>query len=222
MGFEALDLFREIDSYCERVDASYWSEPVNFVTNIAFIFAAILLLRKHARTTAPREIESLSWLVFVVGVGSGLFHSFANFVTMLADVIPIGIFLFYYLWVYFRLVFEWSPVFSVLGLFGFGLLNLLFITGLPESWTNGSNGYLATLLVLLFIGFHMRQFDRGAGNRALVAGGVFTLSLTFRMIDIAVCESFPLGTHFMWHVLNGITLFLVVDALAKIVHRRSQ
>ena len=26
------------------------------------------------------------------------------------------------------------------------------------------------------------------------------------MIDDAVCASFPIGSHFMWHILNGIML----------------
>jgi len=30
-----------IDNYCERIDPSFWSEPVNAMTNLAFIVAAL-------------------------------------------------------------------------------------------------------------------------------------------------------------------------------------
>jgi hypothetical protein len=30
-----MELTRAIDAYCERLDAGYWAEPVNAVTNAA-------------------------------------------------------------------------------------------------------------------------------------------------------------------------------------------
>jgi hypothetical protein len=38
------------------------------------------------------------------------------------------------------------------------------------------------------------------------------VSLVFRSIDQAVCASFPLGTHFLWHCLNGLVLYLLLRA----------
>jgi hypothetical protein len=32
--------FTSVDNYCERTDAAFWSEPLNAVTNGAFILAA--------------------------------------------------------------------------------------------------------------------------------------------------------------------------------------
>jgi hypothetical protein len=36
----------QIDAYCERTDFSYWSEPVNAVTNLAFLVAAVWMWRR--------------------------------------------------------------------------------------------------------------------------------------------------------------------------------
>jgi hypothetical protein len=36
--------------------------------------------------------------------------------------------------------------------------------------------------------------------------GILAVSLVFRSIDQAVCPGFPLGTHFLWHVLNAVML----------------
>jgi hypothetical protein len=43
------------------------------------------------------------------------------------------------------------------------------------------------------------------------------VSVTFRSIDMAVCgdtlfEGRKLGTHFVWHLLNALTLFLLLRA----------
>jgi hypothetical protein len=45
-------------------------------------------------------------------------------------------------------------------------------------------------------------------NILFVALGLFAVSLTFRTLDNAVCDTLPLGTHFLWHVLNGCVLYL--------------
>jgi hypothetical protein len=40
---------------------------------------------------------------------------------------------------------------------------------------------------------------------------VFTVSLVFRTVDQAICGAFPLGTHFVWHVLNAAVLFVLLN-----------
>jgi hypothetical protein len=41
--------------------------------------------------------------------------------------------------------------------------------------------------------------------------------MTFRSIDLAMCDACEvqgrkLGTHFVWHLLNGLALFLLLQA----------
>jgi len=47
----------------------------------------------------------------------------------------------------------------------------------------------------------------------LAAASVFTLSLVLRTVDQAVCPWLPPGTHFFWHLLNPLVLYLCVRAL---------
>ena len=79
-----------IDIYCERLEPGLWAEPVNAITNIAFFIAAFFALR-----LAKKE-NALNWrsglliaLIFAMGVGSTLFHTFAVTWAMLSDVLPI-------------------------------------------------------------------------------------------------------------------------------------
>jgi hypothetical protein len=44
------------------------------------------------------------------------------------------------------------------------------------------------------------------------AAGTLAVSLTFRSIDMTVCDALPLGTHFLWHSLNGLALYLLLGA----------
>ena len=37
-----MDLMRSIDNYCERLDPGFWAEPLNAVTNAAFVIGAMI------------------------------------------------------------------------------------------------------------------------------------------------------------------------------------
>jgi len=47
---------------------------------------------------------------------------------------------------------------------------------------------------------------------ALAGLFVFAVSLTLRTLDEPLCAALPVGTHYLWHVLNGVTLYLVAKA----------
>ncbi len=40
-----MDWSRAVNSYCERTDPGFWSEPVNALTNAAFLVAAFVCRR---------------------------------------------------------------------------------------------------------------------------------------------------------------------------------
>ena len=47
----------------------------------------------------------------------------------------------------------------------------------------------------------------------LAATLAFLAALFFRSIDIRVCAAFPVGTHFLWHLMNGLMVGLILMAL---------
>ena len=54
--------------------------------------------------------------------------------------------------------------------------------------------------------------------RGFVIGAVILLvSLTFRSVDERVCDHIPLGTHFLWHILNGIMLGWMIEVYRRYV-----
>ena len=46
----------------------------------------------------------------------------------------------------------------------------------------------------------------GIAGSLLAAAAVFVVSLGFRTIDLLVCTQVPIGTHFVWHLLNGVVV----------------
>lgn len=205
-----------IDIYCERTGPEFWSEPVNALTNLAFAAAAILLARLLLRGEATMRRDYACWgftaLVLTIGIGSGLFHTFARRWALLADVIPIALFILSYTWFALRR-FGRLPAWGA----GAGVAAVLAIALLVPPLTGFRGGsYVAALLAMLAIGSWLRAVRRHpAGIALLSAAGVFGLSLAMRTADEPVCHAFPVGTHFGWHLLNALVLYLVVRALIR-------
>ena len=130
--------------YCERQDHGFWSEPVNALTNIAFLLAAaaaFALWRRRRETDYPAL--ALIVVTALVGVGSFIFHTVATRGAMLFDVIPIAVFIYGYFLLALRRFFG-------LGALASTAITLLFAAGsyLVENTfhgLHGSVGYLPAL-----------------------------------------------------------------------------
>lgn len=203
-----------IDIYCERMGPGLWAEPLNAITNLAFIVAAYFLIRMILRGGPALRRDAGIWvltaLVLTIGIGSGLFHTFATRWAMLMDVIPIAFFILIYTWYALRRFVEapaWVCALGVAAVLGLAM-------AVPPLTGFRGGAYVAALTTLVVIGSYLK-FSRGhpAGMALLLAAATFAASLTFRTVDAPLCEAVPFGTHFMWHVLNGCVLFIVVRAL---------
>ena len=87
--------------YCERgASDALLAEPINVISNLAFLFAALIglqLLLWRPREERSADHYLLVFLVLAIGLGSLAFHLFATEGTALLDVIPIGLFMLVYL-----------------------------------------------------------------------------------------------------------------------------
>jgi hypothetical protein len=209
-----VSLLDPIDNYCERTAAELLAEPLNAVSNVAFFIAACLLWRRYVREGVPhRPSVILIVLLALIGVGSSLFHTFANGLTMLGDVIPISIFTFTYLWFALRLLLG-VPRMSSLALLGvFAVAGGLAPQVPPQLQFNGSVAYFPCLFALFIISFALLKKNRAAGLTIFRAASWFCVSLLYRSIDMKLCPMLPHGTHFLWHTINGRVLFLLVCAV---------
>lgn len=222
----------KIFAYCERgLDPSFWAEPVNAATNAAFFLAALsawALWRSERGLNAGTPELLLTLLVVVIGTGSFLFHTFAERWAAMADTIPIGIFMVSYLAFALRryLGWGWIAIFVGLVLFFISLWQSSVVRCGGGPCLNGSVAYFPAFAVLIIIGGYLAAVGHAAGKHLVAAGLIFAVSLTFRTIDPVICSETaglvgpdPLGTHFMWHVLNAILLYLLLRAAILYGHR---
>ncbi len=207
-------MWTAIDNYCERTDASFLSEPLNLFSNAAFFVAAFLASRGLAEVAPQKQrpLKIMLALCVLVGLGSSLFHSFAVRWAELADVVPIGLFILFYIGLFFRVLLERSWAQVGLAYAGFIVLTLVFSLAVDPQLVNRSQNYFGTLVFLFVLYYFAWKARIPEARHYLLAGFVFILSITARALDMEVCDAFPLGTHFLWHTGNGVALYLVMRA----------
>ncbi|MGP0092758.1 MAG: ceramidase domain-containing protein [Xanthobacteraceae bacterium] len=203
-----------VDFYCERTDPSLWAEPVNAVTNAAFLVAALVAFlewRRGTRGDTPSLV--LIGVVALVGLGSFIFHTIATRGAALFDVIPIAVFIYGYLLLALRrfLALRLLPALAVL--VGFVIASDVTSWMVPADALNGSVSYVPALTALVVVGWLVRH--RIEGKPVLLAAALFMISLGLRSVDLLVCDAFPLGTHFVWHILNAVVLYLLLHAAMR-------
>jgi hypothetical protein len=211
-----------VDLYCERITPQFWAEPANALSNLAFLvaaFAAFQLWQREGK--GDRPILALIVVVAAVGLGSFAFHTLATRGAMLLDVTPIGIFIYGYFLLALRrfLLLSWPA--ALVNLTAFIAVSVGLATLVPREVLNGSVGYFPALAALIVLGSMLRA--HAAGRAMLIAAGLFVVSLIFRIVDLDICPSWPLGTHFLWHLFNAAVLYVVLrGAIAERRHPISQ
>ncbi|WP_420860943.1 ceramidase domain-containing protein [Algirhabdus cladophorae] len=210
-----MDWMEQFDGYCERIDFTFWAEPINAVTNLAFVIAAVIMAWRMRWQSAP-----LAWVLIInlalIGVGSFLFHTYATAWASAADVLPILTYILIYVFVanlhYFEL--QWwaaaigaalyipfsslvVPVFDALGVLGY------------------SAAYMPVPILLLAYAFLLRNRLPHVARGLVIGAGILLLSLTFRTIDEPLCHAVPHGTHFLWHILNAVMLGWMIEVYRR-------
>lgn len=201
-----------VDLYCERTGGEIWAEPVNALTNISFLIAAWAAWHSAPRSSALTPgIALLVAIAVAIGLGSFAFHTLATGWARALDVVPILVFQLVFLWLYGRYVLGFQQIALIVLLAAFlgaGLLGRQFPMVL-----NGSLAYAPALLTILALGVYHWGTKTSARFHLLGAAGLFAVSLAFRSIDDAVCTAWPYGTHFLWHLANGLVVYLAIRTL---------
>lgn len=215
-----MTLTESIDIYCERLGPEFWAEPVNAASNIAFILAAAIGVREaHKRELRNGWINALCFLAFCIGVGSFLFHTFAQRWAGIADVVPILLFIVVYLFSAARYLFGLRWLYAVPAAIAAFAAALFARNGVlmlaSKEQLNGTEGYAPALALLFCSTIMLAIMGRPAAKWIAGATVVFIASMGARISDAHVCEALPIGTHFLWHVLNGLMIALLLIAIIR-------
>lgn len=202
-----MDWSTPINAYCERLDASFWAEPINAITNLAFLIAAIWV---WPRTKGLPLAQALAVILFSIGLGSFLFHTFATLGAALLDVTPIAAFILLYLFAVHRDIIGlglWQALAATALFFPFAAIVVPVLNTLPFFQISGFYWTVPILLVAYGLALHKIP---GIRRGFLTGAAILAASITARSFDETLCNVLPFGTHFLWHILNGAMLGFMI------------
>lgn len=204
-----------VDVYCERTAPGLFNEPLNAISNLAFIAVALWAARQAARQKADAATWLLIVVVGLIGLGSLAFHTFATRLSALADVIPIAVFIYGFLIYALRRFFKaswWAALAAAATLL---IINIASERLLPPGLLNGSVAYVPALAFALITAIAARTLGLAVQAQLTAAAVVLSVSLIFRTLDQAACGLLPFGTHFVWHLLNAAVLGFYLEAALR-------
>jgi len=208
-----------VDVYCERTGPEIWSEPVNALTNAAFLIAAAVMARRLRGQPLPLARAMVAVLA-VIGIGSFLFHTHANRLTALLDVVPILAFILLYVYAATRDLLGARTRVAAAAMLGF----LPYVAATAPLFAlvpglGSSAGYAPVPVLILVYAALLRRFAPATARGLALGAGLLVLSLTFRTLDQPLCDLIPAGTHFLWHILNATMLAWMIEVYRRHVAR---
>ncbi len=217
-----MDWFQEIDGYCERLSPAYWAEPINAVTNAAFLIAAFVMWRRVRGQGMPLAMV-LVVLLAAIGVGSYLFHTHAQVWAAIADVLPILLYILVYIF-----AINWDV--WHMRLLTAGIVTALFIPYAAATvplfqlvpGLGGSAAYAPVPLLILIYAFLLRHRVPDTARGLAIGAMILIASITFRALDEPICGQIAFGTHFIWHILNALMLGWMIEVYRRHLTRAAQ
>ena len=129
-----------VDLYCERLDPSFWAEPLNALTNLSFLIAAVVAFIQWRRAGGKDwPVLALVGVTAPIGIGSFIYHTVATRGAALFDTVPIAVFIYGYLLLALRRFLRLSGLIAAAALAGFVVLSVLEARVVPPGTLNGSH-----------------------------------------------------------------------------------
>lgn len=203
-------MFGYLPQYCERSGPGLMAEPLNLVSNLAFLLAAWVLARSRAWRDGGWDTRFLVVWVAVIGFGSALWHATARPWALWADVLPIGVFMAGYLAFFLARVAGLGVPAVVTGLLIFAAIEAGLFWTLGLEFLDGAVLYPPAVLAVWLMALFLYRRQAGEWRGFVLAGILLALAIASRVVDRAICASIPFGSHFLWHLLAAPALYLLV------------
>ena len=194
--------------YCERILDGPYGEPINSFTNIFFLIISILLVKDSLK---QKEIL-FPLVVLFIGLSSFAFHTFPTKLNGALDVFFIVLFMIVYSYKIYKNKLGFNIFFSSIATIFFIIFSYYLGFYLSNFFIGVSSYYIVIVLHLFLLSYLFKKKLKSYKSLIYLyfATIIFIISLFFRFLDQIICPYFDKGTHFLWHILNSIVLYLLI------------
>jgi len=209
-----------VELFCERRSASLWDEPLNQATNLVFMLACVLLVRRVVQLRSqgrvvPFSAQALIALMGAMALSSAVFHMSALRWAGVSDAMAVRLFAIGFSACFLRWLIGWS--WTRVALLVPALLAMAVVVpgGLPLAKLYGAAPLLPGALGLVLFAAILALRGDPAWRDLAAAAASFTVAMVFHRIDRPLCDVMPTGTHFLWHVFSGLTAYLMTRSVLE-------
>ncbi len=196
------------------------------LSNLAFLYVAVAIYRYYSTNEDVMrrsiwDIKIMTFLIFIIGVNSIVFHIYPTQLTELIDTVPIVMFIMiYFVSVIFRIG-KCTKFQAGVCLVAFVGFSHMLVSQFPRAM-NDSIGYLSSMIALIVIAVYLHIRARPSSQYFMLASLIGVVSLFCRVIDKEVCSVWPFGTHFLWHLCNASLLYILMKQVIRNVNREAR
>ena len=206
---------RDVDIYCERLGPGIWAEPVNALTNLGFVVAAVVMWRRIGPESVPGS-RVLCVMLGAIGLASLAFHTFGQVWAGAADSLAIVVFALSYVYLANRCFLGMRRGHAILATTA--LLPCAAVAAYLFTWIPGLSGsapYMPLPVMILAYAWWLRGRAPQTARGLATGAAILLVSLVFRTVDGPVCTRLSVGTHFVWHLLNAVMLGWMIEVYCR-------
>jgi len=217
-----------METFCERRSASFLDEPLNQATNVVFLFACAMLVRRVAQLrgegrVVPFSVQALIATVGAVAISSAVFHMSALRWAGVSDAMAVRLFAMAFAACYLRWLLGWPWLRAALVIPALLSVALVVPGAMPLAKLYGAAPLLPGALGLVLFTAVLALRGDPAWRMLAAAAASFAVAMVFHRMDRPLCDLVPTGTHFLWHVFSGLAAYLMVRVvLERAVQRQPQ
>lgn len=201
------------NNYCERLSDVIWAEPINALSNGAFLvsaFAVHSLLKKHK---LGGYYAILPFQLGIVTLGSLLWHTVRNPFSQILDGGLLYIFIATLVLFLLKLL-SGRWVFACMGVVSIVVLQVAIFLFLPALRDTPIRHVVALLIFGVIAVWTVKKMRRVSPNM-VIALSCYVMAIVAKAFDLPLCSFIPIGTHFLWHVFGAVAGYYSVAALVE-------
>lgn len=183
--------------YCEDAATFRVAQPLNAFSNIVYVIICVLFLRNG--------FASLAQVTICVALTSFLWHTTGLYSFLVVDVLSVMLLSGVMTFIIAQRA-GWHNLIIFVFMLGLLVLVMLFRDLFPTFFLQNSAAFLPIVLVLLLFSAFQRDIWVFCAGCALFSG------IMFRSMDGMICDVWPYGTHFLWHISGGFCLFFILKS----------
>jgi hypothetical protein len=201
---DGLSAFASGFQYCEISRFGHITQPINVAGNLGFL----ILFFFSWYMIGLRFLTITALLIFI---GSSIWHATLHPLGLAFDIMPILLWVILFIWEISKNILLKSQRYFIILMF---LLSSLVITKLTSHIFPMRSGiFIAGSSLLLLASYYTYYINRHYAFLLVNASFLLNLAIIARLADLPFCDTIPIGTHWLWHLMASFALIPLVRLL---------